>query len=211
MKYLGHGFYGTCYLTDDGKVFKDFNRIVEKPFIPKELINVKNDTYIFYDKVLYKDGNITSGYLKYIDSKTLDIKDIKMDDLISSIDKVYDDTKDISDKRICSYDVFPKNMMYDGKIRMIDTDLYSIDNEKDKDVILYQNIRNVNDGIGELLFSLDFNIQNINKNDELLGLFFQTFHSLDNKTLKEFLICLKKYLEDKKFSYVSEYRRFLEK
>jgi len=211
---IGNGKNGNCYL-ENGQVIKIYNNKNVLSGIPSEFVGLYNDTYVFPEKMIL-DVNTKkriAAVFRYIDSLTLDKKDISIYDVIDSIDKCYIDTDKLSKQGIRTFDVYPKNMMYNNGIKIIDIDYYYLSDDKD---LFEDNISDLNYGLGLLFFDasklcVDCPKLIMNESD-LFNLYNQTFMSLDNKTLKQFLICLKDYVqeeEQKEVKMVSEYKKIL--
>lgn len=208
-KFLGAGAFGSCYLVDDLKVMKIFYEPMEKNFIDPNLVGIDNDTYIFYEKLIKSNKKIVAAISRYINSLDLNHKDIGIDDLISSVSNSYSDTDILSDTNIVINDIQPKNMLYDGHLRIIDTDFYYLNDNLIQD-LENNNIQRLNEGYGSFFpIPEDF----IKERRNLLNLYYQTFSiNSDNKTIKEFLILLKQELEmyeEKNFITVSEMKKSL--
>ena len=189
-KVLGERSFGRCYLTDDFRVLKIFimAKFINK--IDERLLGIKNDTYVFYDSFLKNEYEKLGIYERYIPGKSLDKQDISYDNLIKSIDKVYSDTDALSYQNIETYDVLPRNMIYYNGIKIIDTDFY---NALSSDKLLREsNIQRFNQGVEALIIPNDETPKILLDNKSLNELWLQTMESLDdNRTLKEFLICLR--------------------
>ena len=100
-------------------------------------------------------------------------------------------------------------MLYDGHLRIIDTDFYYLNDNLIQD-LENNNIQRLNEGYGSFFpIPEDF----IKERRNLLNLYYQTFSiNSDNKTIKEFLILLKQELEmyeEKNFITVSEMKKSL--
>lgn len=189
-KMLGEGSFGRCYLTDDFRVLKIFTiaKFINK--IDERLIGIKNDTYVFYDSFLKNEYEKLGIYERYIPGKSLDKQDISYSLLINAIDKAYSDTDDLSYQGIETCDVLPRNMIYYNGIKIIDTDFYNA-SSSDK-LLKASNIQRFNQGIEALIIPDDDIPKMLLNNKNLNELWLQTMESLDdNRTLKEFLICLR--------------------
>lgn len=218
-KFLGKGINGSCYLDEEtGEVIKIYNNSLILDSIPSEFVGLYNSTYVFPKRMILdpNTGKRVATVFRYIDSLSLDKKDIDIDDIINSIDKCYNDTDKISKQEIVTFDVFPKNMLYDDSIKIIDIDYYNIGDLKDYNLIKLRNITTLNKGLGVLFFDIFSDLPNlINGNPVLKELFYQCFTlNNDNRTLKEFLLHLKKIVqeqEQKEIKMASEFRKILSK
>lgn len=215
-KYLGGGLTGSCYL-DSGKVTKIYKNPSVLYGIPSEFVGLYNSTYVFPEKMILDSntGKRVAAVFRYIESLPLDKKDISIDDVISSIDTCYTDTDKLSKQGIRTFDVYPKNMMYDKGIKIIDVDYYYFSNDKD---IFINNIDDLNFALMSLFIKSPLQMkcpEIIQENKVLFDLYNQAFSSgNDNKTLKEFLINLKDIVQEKEQKEVkmaSEYKRLLSK
>jgi len=213
-KYLGEGKNGICYL-DSGKVTKIYKNTSVLYDIPSEFVGLYNSTYVFPEKMIFDSntGKRVAALFRYINSVPLDKKDISIDDIINSIDTCYADTDKLSKQGIRTFDVYPKNMLYDNGIKIIDIDYYYFSRDKD---IYKCNIDDFNTAI-MLLFTnelIQVKFPKLFEKDKILfDLYKQTFLSEnDNKTLKELLLHLKKIIqeqEQKEIKMVSEYKKIL--
>ena len=128
--YLGSGQNGSCYLTSDGNVFKEYHNKGIDDGITRSLLELDYDGFTFPRQLVFVDG-VFKGYLKqYIDGVSLDnlseLTDIKK--LITALKKFEDSLKELSyDKCLYVYDLNLRNLLYtnENKIYDIDTDSIS--------------------------------------------------------------------------------------
>ena len=72
IKRLGSGQNGTCYLTSDNRVFKEYHTKGMDDKITRSLLNLNYDGFNFPRQLVFIDG-IFKGYLKdYVEGDTLD-------------------------------------------------------------------------------------------------------------------------------------------
>jgi len=156
---IGIGTTAICYLMKDRRILKVFLNTSGKDYLFKRFDNVidhfekinalKNSTYVVPEEVLIKDG-ICIGYIyKYVNSRTL--KHIrlntKIDALTYGYDKLYEDTKEISNKKFCLFDVHDKNILYNGNYKIIDLDKGTFEYSMEDEQILKENMRLLNQTI----------------------------------------------------------------
>lgn len=196
-KYLGCGEFASCYLQGNNRVIKIYKDVKSSSMIDSKMLGLKNDTYIFPIDAIYDNGNIVATIMTYINSLPLDKRNIELEKLIDGILKAYEDTDLLSENKIKTYDVYPKNMLFNLGYKVIDTDFYTFTRDKN---LIERNIFNFNTGIYILLFGNREKYKPykfIESNRDLLDLFYQTFFlNRENKTLPEFLVLLKKVMEN---------------
>lgn len=154
--YLDQGSQGQCYLdVSNNKVYKIFYSFLDDEeyieYNEEEVMkfkNVKNDTYIFPEDILIVEEKIIGYISPYIRAKNLYKINpllINLDELICNLDKIYRDSKIISEKGIVTYDVMYNILYGQNGISVIDTDDYNYDLfDRDFDEILKINNRNLN-------------------------------------------------------------------
>lgn len=130
----GEGNFGICYILNDDYLIKSskFEGRYTFMYYPerevKHLTEICNDSFVFPVDYYALDGEVIQTKLKYIkDAKDLDLinYNIGISDLVSGVDKVYDDILAISDERIITHDVWAGNILYKDKT------FYLIDREGD--------------------------------------------------------------------------------
>lgn len=204
----GEGSNATCYLLDSNKVLKiyhenlsEYNKVHSVNFEP--LLNIKNNTFIFPEKLFVnKEGEVLGYISPFIEGDTLldNPNDIKIYDFINNLDNVYEDISKISKEGVFTCEMGPKNIIFNNKFYIIDTDTYFVIKALSYDVCLSHNISIFNASI------LDYIVRNekidqdlftfINRNDNLRFLW-EEMTSRENAKglLKEFIISLKSDLE----------------
>lgn len=173
---IGMGTTAICFLLPNKQVAKIFfnsycyDFIWEKEGIKNKfefLSFISNDTFIGPDQAIIKDG-ICIGYIyPYIKARTLHNISLRktVDDLLKSYEKLYEDTKKISELGFQLRDLHDKNILYSNFFRVIDLDkggesLISRTNEE----IFDFNMRKLNSTIIDAIFkvSLDKDISFFN-------------------------------------------------
>lgn len=210
VEFLGRGKFASCYKIEDNKVIKIYENLKTTSIIDMRMVGIENDTYVFpIDVKKAYENIIVAIIMEYVNSKNLSDTNWKISDIIESVDKVYFDTDLLSDMKIETKDIHFKNILYNGMIKIIDTDFYTFvdeNNNKLKSI----NIANFNQAFsnGILLgFSDKKIVQQIIFTDELLELVsIMISDSQDNRILKEFLIALKKRLEKEVDYEVNDYQ-----
>lgn len=180
----GEGKYAKCYLLSSGEILKVYktNLFEDQAYYAHNLlplIGIKNDTFIFPSSLIYDENEKVLGCIsEYIPGKTLQAKKrtITFEDLISSVDKVYEDIKKISDLGIFTDDLSPNNIIFNKRIFIIDTDDYFVagKNFNNESTTYISNIRSFNKTI------LDY----ISKDEKMLDINVPWFISR-NCNLKE--------------------------
>ena len=128
--YLGSGQNGSCYLTSDGNVFKEYYTDGINDEVTRTLLELDYDGFTFPRQLVFVN-EVFKGYLKqYIDGISLDnlsgLTDVKK--LITALKKFEDSLKELSyDKCLYVYDLNLRNLLYtkENKIYDIDTDSIS--------------------------------------------------------------------------------------
>lgn len=205
----GEGSNATCYLLDNGKVLKvyhndlsEYNVVYATNFEP--LLDVRNNTFIFPEQLFINDEDVVIGYISpFIEGETLldNPNDILIDEFVDKLDKVYEDISQISERRVFTCEMGPKNIIFNDRFYIIDTDTYFIVNSLPYEVCLSHNISIFNASI------LDYIVRNekinqdlfafINKN-QVLRLLWEEMTSRENAKplLKEFIEELRTSLSD---------------
>ena len=215
-KFLGRGNYGMCYLTEDGAVKKVY--IDKMPQTVYNGLGIKNDTYVFPDKV---DEIEDIAYMRYVpNAKPFyagpNCANPKFEVFLAAIEKVYQDTYLLSQNNLRLKDCWYRNILYgDDKLTIVDTDLY-----KKCHILInpqHRNIKDLNLGLLSCITLRDddneFIKQILCDKRGLLELYKQTFTiNSDNETIGLFLRSLKKVLEDnEEIRDLSEYRKAIRK
>lgn len=204
----GKGSNATCYLLEENKVLKiyhdnlsEYNKVHSMNFEP--LLNIKNNTFIFPEKLFVNKDGVVLGYISpFIEGETLldNSNDIKLYDFINGLDEAYKDISKISKEGVFTCEMGPRNIIFNNKFYIIDTDTYFVIKALSYDVCLSHNISIFNTSI------LDYIVRNekidqdlftfINRNDTL-RLLWEEMTSRENAKplLKEFIIELKSSLE----------------
>lgn len=125
--YLGSGQNGSCYLTNDGNVFKEYHIKGIDDEITRLLLELDYDGFTFPRQLVFVNG-VFRGYLKqYIDGISLnnisELTNVKS--LILALKNFEDSLKELSyDKCLYVYDLNLHNLLYtkENKIYDIDTD-----------------------------------------------------------------------------------------
>ena len=204
----GEGSNSTCYLLNDDKVLKiyhsdilDYNVVYEENLAP--LLEIKNGTFIFPERMFTNDEGIVTGYISpCIKGETLvDSSDSPLiKDFVEQIDSVYQDILSISKKGVFTCEMGAKNIIFNGKFYIIDTDTYFIINSIPEQMCLSHNLAMFNESILDYIVRQEKIDQNlfafINKNSVLRTLWIDMTSKEDAKPLlKEFICELKSELE----------------
>ncbi len=195
---LGKGAYATCYLTDDNEVIKLYDSILKG----KPLINIENDTYVFPYKISYDiNGNIIFSLMPFIRGRSINKETIAIDKIISGIDKIYQDTDKLSESNIIIVDVNGKNILYNStnnKFNIIDTDFFYYNEDFSYSKLTTMNTRHLNSAFIYETINDSKDIDTlITKSHCLYQIYSSMEKTSDNKLLKEYLITLKQFLEDR--------------
>lgn len=172
---IGIGTTGICYLMKDKRVLKIFLNTCGTEYLFSKYENIldhfdqintlKNDSYIVPEELLIKDKQCVAYIYDYIESRTLKyIKlNTKIDSLLYGYDKLYEDTKDISNKKFCLYDLHDKNILFNGNYKIIDLDKGTFENEMTEENIFKNNMNLINKIILYSLFRI--------KNDKIMDFY----------------------------------------
>ena len=168
-KYIGSGRTARCYLLKDGSVLKIFKNnydalsVLEKDMFNKNtdiLTNMSNNTFVG-PKKLVMENNFVIGYLySYVNGKTINKinNDTKLRDIFRSYNQVINDVKDITNKSIYLRDTNYDNIIYDNcSIHIIDLDYSFFSENKNKDILLYTNSKEVFTNVVGGLFGKRYN------------------------------------------------------
>ena len=169
----GKGNYGECYIVDNNTLYKEFFRLddgsypFEKNYF-NDMQGIENGTFVFPKKI-YTNGDYTLGYtMDYIHAYNLELiqLDFSLSDFIIALDRLKEDLKRLTENGIVICDVNSRNILYDGKFHVIDTDLFTTEeksgfnpegNEKYLSEYLYYYVTEENNRyeFDDLLFSND--------------------------------------------------------
>ena len=153
---IGIGTTGICYLMKDKRILKIFLNTYGTEYLFNKFENIidhfeqintlKNDSYIVPEELLIKDKKCVAYIYDYIESRPLKyIKlNTKIDYLLYGYDKLYEDTKDISNKKFCLYDLHDKNILFNGNYKIIDLDKGTFENLITEENILKNNMKLIN-------------------------------------------------------------------
>ena len=123
--YLGSGKNGSCYLTRDDNVFKEYHGKGIDDEITRSLLELDYNGFTFPRQLVFVNG-VLKGYLKeYIEGVSLDnisgLTNIKK--LILAIKEFEDDIRELSyDKCLYVYDLNLHNLIYTMKNKIYDID-----------------------------------------------------------------------------------------
>ena len=131
-RFIGIGTTAVCFKRKDGRVFKLYidtpntYHLFQSDMIERlsNINNIMNDTYIGPKEVLVQDGKVIGYLYPYIGANTLKYinRNISIDQLFNSLDKLIEDTIDISNKGFMLFDVHYKNILFDNRFYVIDLD-----------------------------------------------------------------------------------------
>lgn len=135
---VGFGSQGvTFYDKKTNKAIKIFHEFLDcwetdYLFEQKDILrfNIENDTYVFPDDIITVEDIIVGYISKFVDGKSLYMTNplnIALDSFESALFSAEDDTDLIALEGICTYDVVYNILYGKGKINVIDTDEYSVD------------------------------------------------------------------------------------
>lgn len=132
-KRIYRGFNGTCYLTNDGSVFK----LLESPNEEKleRLSKFDSPHFVFPKKLVYdKHGKLLGYLMDYVDGDTIShIPDnFSLPKYINEIEKIENEIAILTNYKLQLVDVGVNNIMYSKgyNIRIIDTDFYEPNSDK---------------------------------------------------------------------------------
>ncbi len=217
---IGVGSEGMCYLDiKNNKVYKIFHQALEDidedyiPYSEKEILkfsHIKNNTFVFPEKVITLKGEIVGYTAEYIRENSLyQINPLKinLDKFSESLKNTKNDIALISEKNILTYDIM-YNILYgkDG-FKIIDTLDYNY-SLLDTDEIYKNNIRNFNYEV--LFFLVDGYFDELVSHNILLN----SLYSDKDVDIIEFLNNFRKVLseiENKRVSNLSSCKKCLNK
>ena len=89
-------------------------------------MQIKIDSYVTPVKLIYISGRFNGYTMDFCKDKDLEKRrlNLSVDEFSSSVDKLVEDTKELSFLGFNIYDTFISNVMYDNGFKMIDTDDY---------------------------------------------------------------------------------------
>lgn len=130
---IGVGTTAYCFLMPDNKVFKLFkknyrensifrnNEIIERL---EDINKIQNDTYIGPESIVMQDDKVIGYIYPLIEGKTFNKVNMntKVIDILNNMDKLIEDTKDISNKGFYLVDMHDRNLIYNGSYYVIDLD-----------------------------------------------------------------------------------------
>ena len=130
---IGVGTTAYCFLMPDNKVFKLFKKIYRESTLfqtnnmlqrLQDINTIQNDTYIGPDTVVLCNNEVIGYIYPLVEAKTFKRvnTNIKVIDILNNMDKLIEDTKDISDKGFYLVDMHYRNLLYDGSYYVIDLD-----------------------------------------------------------------------------------------
>ncbi len=175
-KYLGQGTNGSCYLTKDGKVFKEYKECGLYDEDTKRLLDLNYDGFTFPRQIIFIDG-IFKGYIKdYAEGQTIETLDnlINIKKFIEALREFETIIMDFSyEEELYLYDLNLNNLLYnkkDNKIIDIDTDVissfpYRITNP------YYANLKELANNLEHRFYAYDFKSHLLNdiKNECIVG------------------------------------------
>jgi len=156
------------------------------------LVGIKNDTFVFPEK-LYCNGDYVEGYtMRYIHSPNLFYlnRDISIDEVISSLDVLLEDIKKVSDLSLIISDLKASNVLFKDVFNIVDTDFYIYRPEL-KDIYRENVLQFCRFFYLYMFSSQDFSLSFENFFDdskELKGLNQILYYNGDFDLLKEFLV-----------------------
>lgn len=134
---LGCGCNGECFLTKDGKVYKEFFFSDGTNDINiKLLCGLKSRVFVFPETLVYgsKNGNMLGYIMNYVSGKLLtDIdSDTLLRDYLYALLRVERETIELSKNHIKINDSSYYNIIYtnDNSLEIIDTDFYDVDSKE---------------------------------------------------------------------------------
>lgn len=159
FKFIGAGNEAICFLLPNNQVFKLYydKFIAKKTFNNlKDLIAIKNDTYIFpTDLLVYKNQPIgsLSTYIKGYKLNKMS-KSSKPIDFLMYYEELVINTKMISDLSILLGDVKPDNIKFDSGFKFIDTSMCKVSLNYTKEELFRKNMANMNKSIIYAIFKV---------------------------------------------------------
>ncbi len=126
MKKLGKGHNGTCYLTSDGRVYKQYHTQGIDDDITAMLLELQYEGFTFPEQLVIVDG-ILKGYLKkYEEGQTLDklnYSKVKLVDFLKALRRFENQLRDFSyETNLDVYDLNLHNLIYTPDKRIVDID-----------------------------------------------------------------------------------------
>ena len=201
----GEGGFAKCYFLDDSNIIKKYFDITTSTAISTQdveyTLGIENDTY-YFPHTLYetKDRILLATAQKLAEGENLGClkRKVRIDDYFNAIDKVIEDTKKLGKHKIITFDIASSNMIYTpGVIKIIDSDLFYIEEHYDESLCNKKNLENVNEALLEYFVEgSDINCTSviydfIQYNEHLYSLYnCMSRHPDDYKLLKEFILCM---------------------
>lgn len=161
---IGIGTSAVCFLMRDGNIIK----IYRESFLKKELfynydmkehltsINLlNNDSYIGPHELLIKDDKVVAYIYPFVKAKVIKKIDnnLQSENILKGYDKIYKDTKTISNQGFLLNDLHYKNILFNGNYYIIDLDKGKFLEQEYTD-IFRKNITNINKIIINSIFGL---------------------------------------------------------
>jgi len=216
----GEGKYAKCYLLTSGETLKVYKKDLfdDECYCVENLLpitGIKNRTYIFPDRLISDRSGKVLGYTaNYIRGKNLEVQRQTMtfDKLISGIADVYEDTRELSKKKIYTSNVSSRNIIFNKRFYIIDTDDYFKLDLLSEDSCNSHNILQFNKAIVDYIVKngmTNYNlISFINQNSYLRKLYQLILREENPETLlsnflKELQIQISSYA-DRKINNISE-------
>lgn len=145
-KKLSSGCSATCYLTEDGKVYKEFPEYYEYLKELEYLSYFESDFIAFPKEFIFIDNvEQLKGYLmKYIDGISISKLDeaTKLRDIINALNEFEREMLRLTQQGLMFNDLNQGNLIFtpDKKIKAVDTDLYDVTYADDVRYMYKQNL-----------------------------------------------------------------------
>lgn len=146
---LNNGCNATCYLTDFGKVFKEYP--IDYSFLREleYLSYYKSDFFAFPEEFVFIEGDERKslrGYLmKYIEGSTVRTLDdaIKLRKFISALSDFEREMLKLTTEGLLFNDLNQDNLIYtsDERLKAVDTDLYDVTSDDDFGSMYKRNLK----------------------------------------------------------------------
>ena len=172
MKKLGGGKMGTCYLTEDGKVYKEFYKKYYFFNKLKTLSYYESDLIAFPEELVFLEANTArdlKGYLmQYVDGdKLINIEDaVRFKEFVTALDTFEREMFRLSRQGILFNDLNQENLIWtiDGKLKAVDTDLYDPTQDDEFGNAGKENIKELAETIiGQFRLGTNFKNQELNE------------------------------------------------
>lgn len=195
---LGSGAFGTCYLMPNGfEVYKLFDDTEIQYYYDLKffdhLLDVKNDSYVFPENLIYVKDKIIGYSMRYVFGQTLTncFEKIKLSNLPKFISKLEIDTKKISDSFIKTSDIALRNTIVNKKgFYFIDTDDYLYSDWRTPDKVYEENQKQIR---SMLMTEIAKNYSEINlyiKEDKVMQFIMRTMKNDSKASLVDFFVYL---------------------